>query len=208
MMRTVPNSTPQHALATCHIPHVISFLPPTTALLTLGSTCKSLRPHLALRITHLSLDPFRLTGANFQGPHSFQQATHALARLLAHDAPSLRRLKGAFENPAHITLLGISLGLLPLALSFPKLEVFETVCTDDDMCAYAAAIALGRTAAKTQGSPAPCPFLLLLAHHARRFPALSRLRLAMEWPGKNGWGLPLVMQPSVLSNLCVAALAS
>lgn len=186
--------------------HLLAFLRPSTALLTLGSTCKRLRSQTAGRLRPLSLDPFALSTTG--GFEAVQRAAHALARLLALVAPGLERLKGPWEHPLYIVALSLALTHRP-ALSFPKLEAFDVVCTDDDTRAYRTAVKTtahqaGQVANKATGHP----FFLLLTKHAGRFPALSHLRFATEWAGKNGWGLPFVAQPSLLLHLLNASLAS
>lgn len=136
-----------------------------------------------------------------------QRAAHALARLLALVAPRLERLKGPWEHPLYIVALTLALTHRP-ALSFPELEAFDMVCTDDDMLAYRMAM---KTTAHQAGQGAnkdtPHPFFMLLTKHAGRFPALSHLRFATEWAGENGWSLPFVAQPSLLLRLVDASVA-
>ncbi len=180
--------------------HIARFLPPTGALLrTLGSTSQDARRLLVASgcVQQLSLDPFRLHGAT--APDSVA-AMHALARLLALLAPHLERLKGPWEHPPTLALFAMALALVtPRDLAFPRLHAFETVYTSEH--------------GKPPPSPppptatTPHPFLLLLAHHAKRFPALAHLRLATEWPGKHGWALPMAIKPSFLALLSMAHLA-
>jgi hypothetical protein len=191
--------------------HIARFLLPTTALLTLGSTSKRLRIVLALRLRRLSL-----RAAHPQGPPT-AAATHALASLLTRVALLLESLKGPWERPASIAVLKLALALVPPTLTFPKLRAFDVVCTDEDCCdghghgngngaaKHTTATATAATAAAASG--VSHPFLLLLAQHASRFPALARLRLATEWGGKHGWTLPLEYRPSVLGALASGALA-